>query len=193
MLVFSNLITRGQGLLGRFKRADDGAAAIGFGLLLPVLILICLSILEFSLIVFDYHRASEATRRAARNVSISTPIPNPADLTVGGSVTCSATGTSVSCSGAAAQTPETFNAMIAEMQLILPAIGASNVEVVYSDIGLGDVTTPGGIIPLVTVRLVGLQHPLLMLKGFSGFGTSITYPSFATNQISGGLGASDDS
>jgi hypothetical protein len=177
----------------RLVRAENGEALIGFGLLLPVLVLVCLAILEFSIIVFDYHRASEATRRAARIIAIATPIPDPSNLNSGNSITCTAAGGGVTCSGAAAQTPETFTAMIAEMQLILPAIGAENVEVVYSDIGLGDETTPGGIIPLVTVRLVNFQHPFMMLKGFPGFGPSIAYPAFTTNQVAGGLGASSGS
>lgn len=176
--------------LRRLLRAEGGEAAIGFGLVLPVLVLVCLAILEFSLIVFDYHRASEATRRAARNIAMATPIPDPTSLHAGDTITCTASGGGVSCSGAAAQTPETFTAMIAEMQLILPAIEPANVEVLYSDIGLGDETTPGGIVPLVTVRLVNLQHPFLMLQGFPGFGPSIAYPSFSTNQMAAGLGPS---
>ncbi len=173
----------------RFRVAEDGEAAIGFGLVMPVLVLICLSILEFSLIVFDYHRAGEATRRGARAIAISTPIPDPASLLVGGTITCTSVGGAVSCNGAAAITPATFDAMLAEMQLILPTIQAANVQVDYSDIGLGDVTTPGGIIPFITVRLVNLQHPFLMLQGFPGFGPSISYPPFTTNQVAGGLGS----
>ncbi|NQU56063.1 MAG: pilus assembly protein [Rhodospirillales bacterium] len=193
MSVYKSISIKGSAFIRRFRLAEEGEAAIGFGILLPVLVLVCLSILEFSLIVFDYHRASEATRRAARTVAISTPIPDPESLLVGGTITCAAAAGGVSCNGAAAMTPATFDAMIAEMQLILPVIQAANVEVEYSDIGLGDVTTPGGIIPLVTVRLVNLQHPFLMLKGFPGFGPSINYPAFTTNQVAGGLGVSDDS
>ena len=166
---------------------DSGEALVGFAILLPILVLVCVAILEFSLVVFDYHRAGEATRRAARIASINTSLIVPANLTAGGTISCSSSLGAITCSGVAA-TPVVFDDLIAKMQEILPAIMPENVQVDYSDIGLGDATTPGGIIPLVTVRLVNLQHPFLMLGGFPGFGTSFTYPPFTTNQIAGGMG-----
>lgn len=172
----------------RLLASQEGEAAIGFGLIMPMLVLICLSILEFSIIVFDYHRAGEATRRGARIAALSTPVIGPDALPVGGSVVCSATGGGVVCNGGGAEEPAVFTGLVAEMQNILPAIQAANVEVEYSDIGLGDPTTPGGIVPLVTVRLINLQHPFLMLSGFPGFGPSLAYPAFTTNQVAGGLG-----
>ncbi len=175
----------------RLRRAgsdQSGEALVGFGILLPVLVLVCLSILEFSLIVFDYHRASEATRRAARVISIGVPLIDTANLLPGGTLSCASTAGAVSCSGVASVTPAVFDDLIAQMQEIQPAIAAENVQIEYSDVGLGDATTPGGIIPMVTVKLVNLQHPFLMLSGFPGFGPSFTYPPFTTNQIAGGLG-----
>lgn len=171
-----------------FQRNDEGEAAIGFGLLLPLLVLMCLTILEFSILIFDYHRAGEATRRGARTVVISAPIIDPDSLVSGGVIVCTGTGGGVSCNGGSAQAPEVFLVMITEMQEILPQIQHENVEVEYRDVGLGDATTPGGIVPLVTVRLVNLSHTFLMLQGFPGFGLSIPFPPFTTNQLAGGLG-----
>ena len=48
--------------LRRFARRDDGAVAIEFALILPALLVFTIGVLEFGLILFDYHRASEATR-----------------------------------------------------------------------------------------------------------------------------------
>jgi hypothetical protein len=188
MSAFKNLTAIARREFGRLNRADEGATAVEFGLILPMLVLVCLALLEFTIIVFDYHRASEATRRGARVVAISEPILDPESLTTGGTVTCLGAGGGVTCNGGAADSPEVFNSVIAEMQDILPAIQAANVVVEYQDIGLGDITTPGGIIPLVTVRIVDLDHPFLMLQGFPGFGPSIPYPDFTTNQMAGGLG-----
>ena len=188
MLEFNKAVIKNSGFFRRFHQDEEGEAAIGFGLVLPMLVLVCLAILEFSMIICDYHRASEATRRGARTAAISTPILDTDSLGVGGNVTCIGTGGGVSCNGEAAAAPEVFNSMIAAMQDILPAIQAANVEVEYRDIGLGDITTPGGIVPLITVKLVNFQHPFLMLQGFPGFGPSIAYPAFTTNQVGGGLG-----
>lgn len=143
MLDFDTLTQRVKKLRRDFRRAEDGEAAIGFGLVLPILVLICLAILEFSIIVFDYHRASEATRRGARVAAIGEAIIDADSLAPGGTVICSAVGGGVSCNGGAAAEPDVFTEMVAQMQAILPAIQAGNVEVKYSDIGLGDSTTPG--------------------------------------------------
>jgi len=170
------------------EKEESGEALIGFGILLPILVLVCLSILEFSLVVFDYHRASEATRRAARIVAISEPLIDPVNLVAGGTLNCVSSLGAVSCSGVPALSPAVFDGLVAKMQEILPTIGPENIQIDYSDVGLGDATTPGGIIPMVTVRLVDLEHPFLMLSGFPGFGPSFTYPPFTTNQLAGGIG-----
>ena len=44
----------------RFARREDGAVAIEFAIIIPALIIFTVGILEFGLILFDYHRASEA-------------------------------------------------------------------------------------------------------------------------------------
>jgi hypothetical protein len=111
-------------------------------------------------------------------------------LKSGGTVICTSSGGSVSCAPAAVVQPAVFDTLLARMQAIQPAIQAANVVVEYADVGLGDATTPGGIIPMVTVRLVNLERSFLMLSGFPGFGKPMTYPAFSTSQISGGMGPS---
>ena len=165
-----------------------GESLIGFALVAPILMLLSLGILEFSLVVFDYHRAGEATRRAARLASISTPVADVSGFAAGSTIQCSSAGGAVSCGGIDAADPAAFYAIIAEMRAILPSIAPENLEVVYSDSGIGDPTTPGGIIPLVTVRLVGLDHPFLFLCGFPGIPSGVTFPPFLTNQLGTGLG-----
>ncbi|MEE8393195.1 MAG: TadE/TadG family type IV pilus assembly protein [Rhodospirillales bacterium] len=168
---------------------DRGEAMIGFAFLIPVLMLISLGILEFTLAVFDYHRAGEATRRGARMAAISPPIADVGGFVSGSVIECASSGGGVICTGAAVADPSVFDAVVGEMRAILPAIQAGNVRITYSDSGLGDAATPGGILPLVTVRLDGLVHRYLMLRGFPGFPDGITFPTFATNQLSSGFGA----
>ena len=66
--------TERGGFLRRFARRDDGAVAIEFAFIVPALLIFTVGILEFGLILFDYHRASEATRRASRLALIQVPL-----------------------------------------------------------------------------------------------------------------------
>ncbi len=111
-------------LLRRFTRRDDGAVAIEFAFIVPALVLFTIGILEFGLILFDFHRAGEATRRASRLALIQTPLAvldtlGTTDLactaTSGGNVTC----TNGTQDGAA---DTNFAAMLAAMQAIFPDI-----------------------------------------------------------------------
>lgn len=174
--------------LRRLGADQRGESLIGFALVAPILIMLSLAILEFSLVVFDYHRAGEATRRAARLAAISTPVADVSGFAAGSTIQCSSAGGGVSCGGIDAADPAAFDAIIDEMRQVLPIIGPENLEVTYSDSGLGDPTTPGGIIPLVSVRLVGLDHPFLLLGGFPGISSGVTFPPFLTNQLGTGLG-----
>ncbi|NQV54794.1 MAG: pilus assembly protein [Rhodospirillales bacterium] len=174
-----------------FSRLIDdsrGEAIISFAILLPMLLMVSLGTLEFALIAFDYHRAGEATRRAARIAVVKDPIIAPVDFAVGQSSTCTGAGAAVSCSGGAVGTAATFTQIVTSMQAILPSVTAENVQVVYRDSGLGDPTLPGGIIPLVTVRIINLQQQFHMISGIMGMPNSFTFPSFETSQMGSGLG-----
>jgi hypothetical protein len=105
-----------------------------------------------------------------------------------GSVTCAQDGTAVSCGGVSAANSAAFAAIVADMQAILPTVTAENVTVEYTASGVGDPTTPGGLIPLVTVRLVDLRHDYLMISGLPGFGSGYTFQPLATSRMAGGMG-----
>ena len=172
----------------RLARDTRGEAIVGFALLMPVLIAVSLAILEFSLVVMDYHRAGEATRAGARHFAISEPVANVSGFGPGSVLTCTSSGTSVTCSGAAAENPAVFNAAVASIQTILPSVTPQNIEVEYRDSGIGDATTPGGIIPVVSVRLINLQRPYTVMTFVPGIPSTITFPTFSTSQMAGGLG-----
>ncbi len=172
----------------RLRRDDRGEAIIGFALVLPVLALLSLAIFEFSLVIFDFHRAGEATRRAVRLVAISAPVADVSGFSAGSTIQCTSSGSSVSCGGSATADAGVFDAVVSEMQEILTAIGPENVEIEYRDSGVGDATTPGGIIPLVTVKLVNLTHAFFLVQLIPGMPEELTYPPFTANLLAGGLG-----
>ena len=172
--------------LGAAWRDRRGSMVSEFALVVPIMFVLSVGILEFALVAFDYHRAGEATRAAARTAMIEPPIASLAAVTVGGTVRCSGGAQGVECDNGAVVTPETFDLIMIDLQERLPTIGPNNVEVVYSLSGLGDDTTPGGILPLVQVNLVGVEHPYLVLGNLvPGVPSSITLPSFSTAQLAG--------
>jgi Flp pilus assembly protein TadG len=167
---------------------ERGEALISFALVLPLLVLMTLGLIEFTLAIFDYHRASEATRRGVRAAVISSGAVGTA-LSAGGTINCGASAGVSSC-GTATGAVAVFTQVVSAMQAILPTIPANAVNIEYRDSGLGDASTPGGLIPVVTVRLVGFTRDFLLLKGIPGFGSGMTLPSFSASQVGGGIGGS---
>ena len=172
----------------RLRRDDRGEALIGFTFVIPVLVLLCLAVFEFGLVIFDFHRAGEATRRAVRLVAIGNPVADVSGFSAGSAIQCTSSGGSVSCTGTATADAGVFDSMVADMQQILPAIAPQNVEIEYRDSGVGDPTTPGGIIPLVTVKLVNLTHAFFLVQLIPGMPEELTFPPFTSNLLAAGLG-----
>lgn len=166
---------------------ERGEALISFALVLPLVVLMTLGLVEFVFAIFDYHRAGEATRRGARAAVISSNVVGTA-LIAGGTLTCSASAGIASC-GSATGAVSAFTQVVSAMQAILPTVSANSVQVEYRDSGLGDASTPGGLIPVVTVRLVGFTRDFFLLKAIPGFGSGMTLPTFSTSQIGGGIGS----
>ena len=174
--------------LRRIAGDERGDAILSIGILLPLLVALTFGILEFSLVMFDFHRAGEAVRRATRMAAIATAITDVGGLEAGTPIACTATGGTVSCGGGGTVDQAVFDAILASMQEVLPAIGADNVEIEYSHSGIGDATTPGGIMPLVSVRLIGVEHRFMVLDAVPGIAGSFTYPPFTTSYLAGGQG-----
>lgn len=152
-------------------RDTGGNSLVGFALLLPALLGFSFAILEFSLVAFDFHRANEATRRIARAATMLPPLVDQNTLTSATTAQC----TGSSCTGLAALT--------AEAQQIYPNITVDNVEITYTMTTVGDLATPGGIKPLITVRLTGLTHEFLLLRAIPGVPANMTLPPFLTSML----------
>jgi len=170
--------------LFRGPRAESGETIVTFAVLLPVLVALSLAIVEFSLLLLDYNRASEATRRAARVAAMEAPIANLSTVATG-DVVCMSAGGSATCSGGALEATATFDDIVAAMQAVLPAIQPTNVQVVYSDSGIGAVQS-GGIKPFVSVNLVNLQRSFMFVHLFTPVPAQMTYPEFSTTQMVAG-------
>ena len=173
--------------LRRFFRRDDGAVAIEFAFIVPVLILFTVGILEFGLILFDYHRAGEATRRASRLALIQTPLGSMDSLRTT-NFSCSATsGGTVTCLGSTADAAAdtSFAAMIAAMQAVFSDIGNTNVQVGYAASGIDAAANTGIVTALVTVSLTGVSHTFLALGIVPGVPSSMILPTFSTSALRG--------
>ncbi len=147
--------------MNKIIRDKSGATAVEFAFVMPILLLISFGIMEFSAYFFDLHRANEATRIIARNLSRTAPLVSEATLTNANSYTC----TFENCNGIAA--------VIADAQGIFPQLTVENIEIDYEVTDLGNIGYSVGFKPMIVVRLTGLNHDFMVLGGFSGLPDSL--------------------
>lgn len=168
------------GILGRLRRDRSGAAAVEFAFILPALLMLTAGLIEFSMVLYDFHRAGEATRRAIRAALINPPLAE-LDNVAATSIVCTSGG----CTGAAAtgDMATSFAAIVAAMQTINPDIANTNVVVAYSASGLDDVATPGVVTPVVTVSVTGLTYTYIMTGFIPGLPTTFSFPDFSTSAL----------
>jgi hypothetical protein len=162
-----------------------GSAAVEFALVAPILILLTLAALDLASLMFDYHRASEATRRAARVAAIEAPIPDISGLEAPEVYTCRWSGGGPTCTGAGVINGASFDKILADARAILPTLAPENLFVEYRASGVGSVDTPAGILPLITVRLAGAERSLELLRG-AGFPSLLNLPEFASSHLGNG-------
>ena len=170
----------------RFLADEDGAFLVEFGIAFPVLILLSFGLMEFSLVVFDYQRAAEATRAGVRHTIINDPIANTATILNGSIITCTSTDGTVGCDGGSADddADASFLALLGEMQGIYPTLEASNLIVTYEGTDVGEEDEFGGLFPLVTLQLSGVRHNMIVghLIGIE----YIEFPAFTTTVLGPG-------
>ena len=169
--------------LGRLFGATEGAALVEFGLILPVLLLTTFGAIEFTLAMFDYHQLGEAARRGARVAIINPPVAKLDNLPTLGTITCSKATSTVSCgSGVTMLNAANFTSVVSAIQEMAPSVKASNVVITYRWSEIGDLSTPGGIKPLVTVQLSNVNHQFAMLSFVPSL-DHIVLPSFSTSVV----------
>jgi len=172
--------------LRRFLADEDGAFLIEFGITFPMLILLSFGLLEFSLVVFDYQRAAEATRVGSRYTILEDPIANVAGILNGAKITCTATNNKVGCVGGSPDdtADKQFKKILNEMRGIYPTLDGDNLIVTYEGTDVGDDAEYGGLFPLVTVQLKGVRHDMIVghLIGID----YIEFPAFTTTVLGPG-------
>lgn len=179
-----------------------GVVAVEFAFLFPIALVFVFGLMEFGLILFDYHRLGEATRRGARMAIVQDIIGTAASIP-SSDVVCTGSGAtvsdySVSCTNGSTESAASFQAIMVDMQGIKGDLVGSNVIVTYRDSGVtGDADSPGIVTPVVTVQITGYQHTFFLLSMMgdllgdsSGNITgTMTFPDFATSRMGGSQNA----
>jgi hypothetical protein len=173
-------------VLRQFINSEDGAFIVEFGISFPVLIMLSFGLLEFALVIFDFQRASEATRQGVRLTIIEPPIPNTAQLLVGSVIQCTSTNGVVSCDGGSpsANANALFQNLLNAVQGIYPTLTEENLLLTYEGTNVGEPGSAGGILPLVTLQLVDVRHDMIVgpLIGIP----HIDFPPFTTTVLGPG-------
>lgn len=173
----------------RLGRDERGGIAVPFALLAPMLVLLSLGTVEISTLMFEWHRTSEATRWAARHLAIEAPLANVSGFDRGTVITCQGSVDDLPvCSGAAIASNSSWSELVSAVTAKQPLLSAQNIKVIYQDSGLGNPSTPGGILPLVSVELVNVTKPLMVLGGYMGLPADFTFPPFRSYQIANSIG-----
>jgi len=147
--------------LKKLLRNSDGATAVEFAFILPVLLLISFGILEFIAVFFQNHKINEATRIIARNLSVSAPLVSEATLLADNTHQC----TAATCPG--------ISAIITDAQALLPDLTAADVEISYEIKDLGGIGYSVGYKPLIIVNLTAQTYDFIVLGAFPGIPTSV--------------------
>lgn len=161
-----------------------GATAVEFAFIAPVLFLLTLGMIELGMILFEYHRVGEATRRGARVALIEDPIPKLIDLSIK-DITCNgADDGSVSCTGATVADSSSFTDVLTAMQNILPTLKGSNIAISYTDSDITDATELTGLVtPILTLSVEGYQYSYFFLDTLPGIPATMTLPEFSTTRV----------
>lgn len=192
-----------KAMIRRFLTDQTASSAAEFALVLPIMLILLFGTIDGGRFLWELNRAEKATQVGARFAVVTTPVSTglinadfeSADLPAGelipadmlGKLECSRTTcTCTDCQVTVGNAVDTvsFDALVARMQAMYPAIQAANVRVTYRGSGFGFAGDPGGggatetmeISPLVTVSLTNMEF-----QPVSGFALGqIAMPNFAT-------------
>jgi Flp pilus assembly protein TadG len=178
--------------LAPILRSERASTAVEFAMVLPLLLLFLFGIIDVGRYMWTLNRVEKATQMGVRYAVVSDPVANVvnADFVAGyglpggntvpvatfNNATCSSTGTCTVTGAASAVTGRNaaaFTAIVTWMQNFYPLIAATNVQVIYQNVGLGYAGDPTGpdVAPLTTVQVINMQFQPLIL-----FGGSVNLP-----------------
>lgn len=173
----------------RLWACRSGSALATFAMAVPVFVGLGLGAIEITMLMFDYHRASEATRRGARTAAMVPVMADLSGLAVGQAVECHGTDLGLECAGVNGVAPDGFNTMLTAMQAIHPGIQRENVTIAYRNSGVGDMDQPGGMKPVITVGLQNMTHAMLVPGAVPGLPAELPLPDLSASQMGVGYRA----
>jgi hypothetical protein len=159
----------------------EGASAVEFALLLPLLLLLLFGIIDAGRWMWALNQQEKAAQMGARMAVVTNAIaPGIASSYLGvdgltqgdlipassfGKISCTSSGCSCAttpCPALGTADSVAFNNLVARMQNFLPELTAANVAVEYSTSGLGFAGNPNGpdLVPLVTVKIGSPATPV---------------------------------
>lgn len=170
----------------KFWRNDRGGSAVEYAIVFTMLMALTFGAIDGGFMAFQWQGAVKAAQVGAREAVVMDRVASglTAITSVGGSppaagtpclntatggpiaacdfgiVTC----TSASCSSYGPVNTTSFNAILAQMQIVYPTIQASNVQITYAPTGIGFVGYP--FPATVTVTIIGMNYTFFGLSAF---------------------------
>lgn len=185
-----------------FKNCERGATAAEFALVLPLALLFLFGIIDVGRLMWTLNSAEKATQMGARAAVVSTFVPGGLaatnygttlgqgaviPTTTFGAARCSKPANAVSCTCTTTPCPTltpinatTFDDIVVRMRGVAPTIAPNDVQITYSNSGLGYAGDPNGpdVAPLITVSAVGIDFTPLL---FQFFGVSFSLPTISAS------------
>ena len=173
--------------LFRFRKNQSGAVLVEHTLVFMMMMVLTFGLIEFGIVLYQYNAAEKATAVGARFIATRGPVvaglpdcgPGVNVNGMNAGATCPSSSWETTCNANAPSggcQASVLNALVAEMRRFSPNVEAQNVQVVLRGAGLGFVGR-GSPVPMVTVRLTGMQYDFIALDDLLGFG-ALTMPGF---------------
>lgn len=168
-------------------RDQRGEAAVSFGLVLPILLLLSFGILEFALALMDRQQASEALRIFTRSVAISLTSEDISGISSNSSTTCSYANLAVSCdNGSNVANWTNLISGFNSAQDIFPRLRADNVFLIFEPTGLSPDEDDDALMALVTVQFQNLSYESKVFSFYDGLIERILFPTISNSLVLGG-------
>ena len=189
-------------LLKRWKQNRDGATMVEVGLLAPIVLLILIAIVELSVFVWQWNSMQRTVRTGVRLASLSAPVPSGLPTLVSSTDGSFVGSYSISCDGSTRTCSSGNYDSIAMTRLLtggdgicetqtnvsrrglcdmMPGIQEQNILIEYRS-SLNEISgAPGGLQPIVTLKVQNVSLNYTLLSMFNG--ALVTLPSTSATAL----------